>query len=810
MLSHLRVLDLTDGGASIAGRMLADLAADVVLVEPPGGVASRATGPFADDIAGPDRSLQFWANHRGKRSLELDLERASDRDRLREWVARADVWIDDRPVDQLACLGLGYDELASIQPGLVHASISPFGEIGPKRCWAATDLTVTASSNAMWLTGDADRPPLSCSVPQAFLHAGAEAAATIMMGLRERTRSGLGQHIDVSAQTAMMASCQSNVLAHGWNDRPLARSGGGVALGPHRLRFIYECLDGYVNFTLLFGEPIGRATARFFDWMDEEGFSNDTLRHEDWVRYGTKLFGGHTTIEAHEEVMAAIERFTRTRTKAELFAGAFERKLLIVPLSDCRDLLESKQLADREFWSPSVPRPLDRAVLFPGPFARFSATPLEPRSDIPRLGGAGTDRFEADEQSFPPPPAATKTRDLPLAGLKVLDFTWVYAGPATTRQLADAGARIIKIESTTAPDALRSVGPYKDGKAGTERSGNFANVNLGKQSLGLNLKIPAARDVVLRLVDWADVVVENFSPRAMKAWGLDWESLRARKPDLIMLSSSLSGSTGPEASLAGYGTMGSALAGFGFLTGWPDRRPAAPYMAYTDYVAPRFAITALLAALEHRRRTGIGQHIDLSQSECSIHFLGSTILDYSVNGRIAEARGNDEGESAPSGVYPASGEDRWIALAAPDETRWRSLAREAARGWKDDPRFRTHTDRLANRRALDDAIAEWTAGQEVHDLEARLQAASVPAHRVATPRDAFEDPQLAAREHFIWTEHPELGSVPCENTRARFSETPTQPGPCPTLGQHNADILAGVLELSDEEITGLVIAGAIE
>ncbi|HEB91782.1 MAG TPA: hypothetical protein ENI85_19560, partial [Deltaproteobacteria bacterium] len=388
MLSHLRVLDLTDGGASIAGRIFADLGADVLLVEPPGGVPSRRRPPFADDVPGPDRSLEFWADHRGKRSLELDLGCSSDRDRLRRWVATTDVWIDDHPVDELAGQGLAYDDLARVQPGLVHASITPFGEIGPKRSWAATDLVVTAASNAMWLTGDADRPPLLCSVPQAFFHAGAEAAAAALVALFERERSGRGQHIDVSAQTAMMASCQSNVLAHGWNDRPLSRSGGGVALGPHRLRFIYECLDGYVNFTLLFGEPIGHATARFFEWMDEEGFSNDTLRAEDWVRYGTKLFGGHTTARAHEEVMAAIERFTRTKTKAELFAAAFERRLLIVPLSDCRDLLESKQLEERAFWRASIPAPLGREVHFPGPFARFSATPLDPPHAIPRLGSA--------------------------------------------------------------------------------------------------------------------------------------------------------------------------------------------------------------------------------------------------------------------------------------------------------------------------------------------------------------------------------------------------------------------------------------
>jgi crotonobetainyl-CoA:carnitine CoA-transferase CaiB-like acyl-CoA transferase len=829
MLSHLRVLDLTDGASGIAGRMLADLGADVILIEPPTGAPSRSRAPFANGNAGqgssnrsdPERSLEFWANNRGKRSVVLDLERPTDRERLRALVASADVWIDDAPVGRLADLGLGYAELATAQPALVHASITPFGEIGPKSQWAATDLTVTASSQAMWMTGDADRAPLTCTVPQAFFHAGAEAAAAIMIALAERDASGLGQHIDVSAQTAMMASCQAGVLAHGWNDRPLSRSGGGVGVGPYRLRFIYECIDGYVNFTLLFGEPIGHATARFFAWMDEEGYSNDALRAEDWVGYGAKIFGQKMTVEEHEAVMQAIERFTRTKTKAELFAAAFERKLLIVPLSDASDLFHSAQLASRAFWTP-VKHSSGNGngeVSYPGPFARFSATPIQIERPPPQLAEHDNEILdtsvakESIDDSISSPVDA-KERALPLAGLKVLDFTWVYAGPAITRQLADYGATVVKVESSTAPDALRANGPFRDGQPGGDRSANFSSVNLGKLSLGLNMKVEEAREVVLRLVDWADVVIENFSPRAMKSWGLDYARLRERKPEIIMLSTSLSGGTGPESSLAGYGTMGSALAGFGFVTGWPDRRPAAPYMAYTDYVAPRFAVTALLAALDVKRRTGVGQQVDLSQAECTIHFLGPATLDYSVNQNITTARGNASLHYAPSGVYPAHGEDRWVAIAATNDFEWDALASVAAAtsgsDWTQDARFATNDARIQNQQALDDAIATWSVEFDVGEIEERLQEVGVPVHRVTTSRDAFEDPQLIAREHFIPVDHPVLESMPFENSRVRFSATPAQPRPCPTLGQHNAFVLEEVLGYSEAEITDLVIAGAIE
>jgi len=714
---------------------------------------------------------------------------------------------------------LAPETLARRAPQLIHVRISPFGQIGPKSDWAATDLTVTAASVALWLTGDADLAPLTCGVPQAFLHAGAEASTALLIALVERERSGLGQHIDVSAQTAMMASTQSAVLTHGWGASPLGRTGGGVLAGGFRIRFIYECADGYVNLTFLFGEPIGHATARFFDWMDEEGFSTDAIRQEDWVGYAAKFMSGGTTVEAHELILEAIERFTRTKTKAEFLEAAFERKLLIVPLNDMRDLIESEQLRARAFWRPLQHPRADRPILHPGPFARLSHTPIRAERPAPLLGelalssaldaraGHASAREEAPSDE---PEIARTPRALPLAGLKVLDFSWVYAGPAITRQLAEYGATVVKIESAKAPDALRGNQPFKDDRPGVNRSANFSNVNLGKLSLGLDMKTPEGRAIALRLVDWADVVVENFSPRAMQSWGLDWPVLQERKPALVMLSSSLAGASGPHRLLAGYGTMGSALAGFGVLTGWPNRRPSAPYLAYTDYIAPRFALTTLLAAWGHARRTGIGQHIDLSQAEASLHFLGAPLLDYTANGRLPEARGNAHPHYAPSGVYPALGEDRWIAIAAPDDTTFSALSNIAGSDWASDPRFATPSARRAHLEALDSAIADWTRDQSAESLESALQARGVPAHRVHDSRDAFEDPQLVARNHFVPVEYADLGPLPYEGPRARLSTTPGRLTPCPTPGEHNPFVLRDLLGLDEDEITELVIAGAIE
>ena len=223
--------------------------------------------------------------------------------------------------------------------------------------------------------------------------------------------------------------------------------------------------------------------------------------------------------------------------------------------------------------------------------------------------------------------------DLPLNDVKICDFMWVMAGPASTRILADYGATVVRIESPTRVDTARTLQPYHNNQLGPDSSGLFANCNAGKFGISLDLGNPAARAVVHDLVRWADVVTESFSPKAMRAWGFDYESLRKVNPRLIMLSSCLMGQTGPLAKIAGFGNMAAAISGFHNLTGWPDRAPSGVFGAYTDYVAPRFTAMAILAALDHRRRTGEGQYIDQSQAECAIHFLGPAILDYTVNGR---------------------------------------------------------------------------------------------------------------------------------------------------------------------------------
>jgi crotonobetainyl-CoA:carnitine CoA-transferase CaiB-like acyl-CoA transferase len=569
-----------------------------------------------------------------------------------------------------------------------------------------------------------------------------------------------------------------------------------------------------VNVTFLFGAAIGPATRRLFEWIHEEGFCDEATRDKDWIAYGLHLLTGKEPPDELARCIDCIERFTLSHSKAELFEEALARHVLLVPVSNTADLVHSRQLNARQFWTELEHPELRQSIAYPGPFAKLSETPIRYRLRPPLLGEHTSEILnEVRSPSVPAAPVALaeEVKLHALEGLKVLDFTWVYAGPAATRYLADYGATVVRVESTKKIDPLRMGGPFKDGHAGVTRSANYCNANVGKYGLSLNMSVSDAREVALRLVQWADVVIENFSPKAMRAWGMDYASLREIKPDLIMVSTCLNGQTGPEGMLAGYGTMGASIAGFGELTGWPDRAPAAPFVAYTDYTSPKLIVAALLAAVDHKRRSGQGQYIDVSQAECSIHFIGQAALDYTVNGRVQTRTGNAQAEYAPTGVYPCLGTDRWVALAAPTDALWQALCRAAGQGWAHDGRFATVSARLRNRDGLDAAISAWTVSCESAVLEEMLQGVGIPAHRVSTSQDIMADPQLRARGHILYINDPRLGAIPVETTRMRFSRTPaTTAWPGPDIGQHNDHVLREVLGMSDEEITELVIDEALE
>ena len=814
MLEGIRVLDLTDERGNLASMILGNLGAEVIAVEPPGGQPARRLAPFAGDEPGTDRSLVHWAANRGKRSVVLDLAgSASDRARFGALVASADVLFETFAPGQLDALGLGVDDLAACNPGLVHVSMTGFGSSGPKASWQAPDLVALAAGGQLLLSGDADRAPVRCSVPQAWVHASGDAADAALIAVWERGTSGRGQHCDISAQQSVMQATQSLVLNHAFGVELGARVGGGMRLGPLDIRLVWPCRDGTVSITFLFGAAVGPFSARLFQWIWEEGGCDEATRDLDWVMLGTQIHTGEVPVSEFDRLKGILADFCLTKPKQELFDTALARKLLIAPAASIADVFDTEHFVERDYWDHISEPVLGRTIRHPGPVVQPSTGRLPPLPSAPALG-ADTDDVLAELAARPapgatPPLTAAPARDHgPLGGVKVLDFMWSLAGPSITRVLADYGATVVRVESSTRIEMGRTLNPFWQDKTDPEGSGVYLNANAGKLGLCLDLNSQQGREVALDLVRWADVVTESYSPAAMTRWGLDYEQLRLANPGLVMMSSSLAGHTGPLASFAGFGNLASAMAGFFHTTGWPDRTCVGPYGGYTDYLSPRFAIAALMAGLHRRARTGEGCYLDFSQAEAAMWALGPAFCEYEVNGRIWERAGNADRNHVPNTVAPVRGDDRWIAVVCESDRQWRALAVLAGRA---DLADLTAEQRRDRRTEIEQVVADWTIDQDGEELAAALQDAGVPAHLLVDAADLWDDPQLAHRDHWTWVDHDRLGRIPIEGTRFRLSRTPAvPPRAAPTLGQHAYEILTEFLGYDDDRVADLAAAAVLE
>ena len=485
--------------------------------------------------------------------------------------------------------------------------------------------------------------------------------------------------------------------------------------------------------------------------------------------------------------------------------------MLLAPVATLSEVMATQHLEQRGVWDRVPLTPGGPAYRHLGRYIVASGTPLFSPGPAPALG-ADTDAVLAGAErapSAPPPVRAEAARPLPLEGLKIADLTWSIAGPYVGRTLADFGATVVKVETQKRVDVTRTVMPLHplNEKYPLECGGLFANSNAGKLGLELDLGTDAGREVLWDLLRWADVVVESFSAGALERMGFGYERIAAENPSVIVVSSCLPGQTG-SLDLPGYGNLSSAMFGFHYTTRWPDRPAAGPFGAYTDTVSPRFTLAALLGAIDHRRRTGEGQYLDLSQVEASLHLLSPALLDAEVNGREFVSLGNGDVGLAPHGVYPVQGDDRWVAVVCVTDEAWASLATELGRA---DLACLTLEERLARRDELDALVAGWTAGFEAEEAERRLQAIGVAVHNVQNSAECLADPQLAHRGHYVTIQHPYIGPVPVEGPRVDLSDTPGRVGgPGPTYGQHGYEVLTGLLGYDDERLGELFVAGALD
>ncbi|MBK9613009.1 CoA transferase [Candidatus Amarobacter glycogenicus] len=781
-LAGIRVIESAGWNGVLAGRLLADAGADVVRLILPEGDPLSAEPPYFGTSG--NSIQQAWYNA-GKRILELDLREANGRGRFLELIAGADVLIEDWPI---GAAEVSPAELTAANPALVHLSVTPMGVGGPLSGWRVNDLVANALSGSASVTGNADTPPLSGYGNQSHHTVGLYVAVCVLAALRAARKTGAYQHVDLSAHEALI-SCTEQVLMEWffpdgvWNTAIAPRQG---SLHWSNAYEVFEASDGHgvmVTAALRFADVL-------LPWLLEEGAAQDLGNP---AKYPNVV----AMVRDIPYVMDVLRDWTRTKPGEDLFFEAQRRHQPFgVVWSIQEALTKSPQIEAREYLQP-LDVPGFGPVPFPGRFLRTSADEGRPRlataaGSVPWLPRPRDgSRLHCD-------PAR------PLDGLRVMDFTHVLAGPFGTRVLGDLGAEVIKVGTAS-----------RGGGANTPDHPYYTMWNRNKKSVTINMATQEGREVARNLAARSDVIIDNFSAGVLRRWGLDREGLRTVNPGVSVVSMGGMGQDGPWKDFVTFAPTIHALTGLTYLTNPPGDHFMGYGFSLTDHLSGLAGAFAALQAVEHRDRTGEGLTIDLSQYELGLGLMGPALLDYLANSVDPEPVGNRHpfGAWAPHGIYPAAGDDRWIAIAIRGEAEWRRFI--ALEGLDPDlvsgERFRTHADRVRNEDALDEAVARWTSTRDRYAIAAMCQEAGICAGPVQNAEDlTTRDPQLKARAYFGTAVAENWGEYPIDRFPATFNGA--RPGVYEGVhmaGADTFDVMTGPLELSDDELAALLAGGAL-
>jgi len=805
-LDGVRVIDLADRSAALTGRLLADLGAEVILVEPPSGNPCRHLAPFLDKLPGPDRSFDHLYLNANKRSVILDLDEEADRGRFLDLVATAAIVIETEHPDRLDAIGLGHEALAEASPGLIQISVTPYGLDGPWRNRSATDLTSAAAGGLVWVSGEPKGIPVNGGATPAFAMAslGATSAAMIALTNRAGDPDAGSVHIDLSLQeAAVMAVMQTaNPTNWTWFDRIPRRPGLSAAL---------RCADGgYVG---LLVRP--DRFDRFLAWCDTVGIDHE-MTSEDWQ------WSLLTAPRQGNPVVAATLALAEVLSRDEFAAGALDADIVCLPVLDFDDLAEHEQYLVNDQFLTVHHDDLDRDL----GFVRSPVDAMDTRVKIARAPTLGQDQHLVDEldpltnRSTPPASSlrrssATQDPARALEGIRVVDFGWVLAAPIGTRLLASFGAEVIRVESSRKPDSMRQQqGP--DGKPDPDLGGLFNTVNAGKKSLTVDLTTDEGMALITDLIATSDLVVNNFRPGAMDRMGLGFDVLRGLKDDIVLLNMPGAHRKGPWAVRSSMGNILMAASGFNMLTGFEGERPRGIGIAYPDFTSPHLLVATALAALRQRDNTGAGQELHLAQLSGIVGLLGVDWMQYVATGRQPSRPNNRSPNHCPNGIYPAKpssdSDDEWVAIAVAGDEQWRGLCHAMGRlDLVDDDRFATHKKRKQNEDAIDAEISAWTANQDKWSSAERCQVAGVAAAPVEHLADTYErDPQL--RDHYQIVNQPNAPGVdiPIDREMAQWRGNDHRLIRAPMLGEHNEYVVRELLGRSEQDYIDLLVGGILE
>jgi crotonobetainyl-CoA:carnitine CoA-transferase CaiB-like acyl-CoA transferase len=798
LLTGYRILDLAGPAAVLTSRLLADLGADVIRIETSAVDEVRRRAPLLADGPTAERSLYHHHFNRNKRSLTLDLSQQDDRETFVPLSMTADALIETRAPGEMDALGLGYRTLAEMNPGLVYTTVTPFGQEGPFAHYRGNDLIGAASSGFLYLNGFPDAPPYRPGGEQAFKMAALVAAASTLMALvgRDSDPERRGRRVDVSVQeAASMATTQTaNANIYTWHGRIPRRMGNMSGL--------QKCKDGkWISFVLRTGtQDTWREMA---DWLRDEDIETPVLS-EEWRDERFRVQNRQPVTKAIADLCAKYDR-------DYIFHEGQRRKQLVMPVNNVADLLDDEQMRHRDYFIAYEHDGLGSTLTDSGLPYRFNNVTSRPHRRAPLLGEHNASILEELSEAPARPKALNSGQAFsptqPLAGIRVADFSWMIAGPAASRVLADFGAEVIKIESQYRVDNIRAVGVQPPGEGSLDTNGVFNDQNTNKLSLRLNVNNPRGLDLVKEIIKGSDVVLNNYTAERMPRWGLGYEDLRKIKDDIILLSMPVMGCSGPYRQYGSYGNGVIAYGGLNSISGYAGTPPVGLGPLYSDFAGPYLVVSAIMAALLNRTRTGAGQFIDFAQVEATASLLGPAFLEYTTNGKLPERLGNRSQDVVPHGVYLCAGEDRWCAIAAQSDEEWCALASVLGRQELGSAAgYASAEARRANEDEIDALISAWTREHDVWQVMHVLQAQGVTAAVV----EDLED--MCVRDPWLSTRH--LASVPFEEAGIEY-RTHNQPvrmnGELPALkrsprfGEHSMQVLGTLLGLSASEIEELLI-----
>ncbi len=776
-LAGLRVVDLADEKAELCGRLLADLGADVVRVDPPGGGASRTLPPFFGDV-----SLAFEVRNVNKRAVTIDLREPVGRTRLLDMLRDADIWIETSRPGTLAAVGLDPREVTRRFRHLVTVSVTDFGQTGPYRDHQATDAVMEGLSWMLFRAGVPELPPVLPPGPFAYDMVGVSAAFAALTAYLDRCNTGTGQYIDMSVMEAIAQTTDWGLTSYSvvrqFGTYGEIRDGGG------KVYPTLPCLDGHIRIAMV----TLAEWRRLRSWIGESGVGSEIIEQDYWEDQRTRL-------ELFNDLLRPILiEFFKDKTMMDLATEGQNRGVPITPMLTPADALRTEQFqALGSFTSFD-----DGAGLVPSGFFVVDGQRVGPWAHEPQPGASVSPVIARD----PAAPAG-----LPYSGLRVVEFGVAGAVPEMARLLAEYGAGAIRVESPKRPDIFRQLG------GPTGMGGVFASSNRSTRSFGVDFTEPAGAEVTKDLLKCADVVLENLPPGTLERFGLGLDDIRAINPSALIISSQSMGRRGPWAHWRGYGSNTQLPSGMSWLWSFPDAPAPVPQnVAFPDHLVGRLGAAVTAADLIGRRAGHpAAGHVEIVQAEMALNLLADLVLKESLEPGSIHPVGNRSPRGAPWGVYPCSGEQRWCVITCRDDRDWAGLVRAmGAPSWACSPALDDAADRTAAQDMIDEQLSVWTREQRDREVMELLQAEGVPAGMMMYASDQPNDPHLQERGYILEIDQPGVGKILLEGPAFYATGLPNPiTFPAPLLGQHTREIATQILGYSNQRVDELLASGLL-